>query len=126
MTDRLFFTRLATLTACTAALLSIAVLFVPPIQTHTGFALATVLLFVLISIGLFYAGRSTAGSSSKLAFTNLVSVSVFGKMVLAVAALFMYKQLAQPSNQWFVAIFLLVYVVYTVFEVWFMTKLAKT
>ena len=47
-------------------------------------------------------------------------------MVLAMAALFVYQQVAVPSNQWFVGIFLWCYVVFTAFEVWFMTKLAKT
>lgn len=126
MTDKVFFTRLATITASTIVLLALFLLILPAAQVHKTFAGAAVLLFVLVSIGLFYAGRSTAASSSKLAFTNLVSASVFGKMLLAVAALFVYQQSAQPTNQWFVGIFLLVYVVYTVFEVWFMTKLAKT
>ncbi len=126
MTDKAFFTRLAGITAGTAVLLLIFLMVLPEAQTHKTFALASVLLFVLVSIGLFYAGRSTAASTSKVAFTNLVSASVFGKMLLAVAALFVYQQSAQPPNQWFVGIFLLVYVVYTVFEVWFMTKLAKT
>ncbi len=85
----------------------------------------TILLFVVVCTGLYYAGRSAANSSSKLAFNNIVSISVFGKMVLAVAVLFVYQQTAKPTNEWFVGIFLTVYVIYTVFEVWFMTKLAR-
>jgi hypothetical protein len=38
----------------------------------------------------------------------------------------MYQQVAMPTNQWFVGIFLWCYVVFTAFEVWFMTKLAKS
>ena len=126
MTDKAFFTRLAGITAGTAVLLIFLLMVLPEARVHKPFAVASVLLFVLVSIGLFYAGRSTATSTSKVAFTNLVSASVFGKMVLAVAVLFIYQQSAQPANQWFVGIFLLVYVVYTIFEVWFMTRLAKT
>jgi hypothetical protein len=47
-------------------------------------------------------------------------------MVIALAVLFVYQQTAQPTNQWFVGIFLWCYVVFTSFEVWFMTKLART
>lgn len=83
------------------------------------------MLFILIGVGLYYAGKSAAGSSSKLAFNNLIAASVFGKMLLALAVLFIYQQAAQPTDSWFVGIFLLVYVIYTVFEVWFMTKLSK-
>lgn len=117
---------MAGITAGTAAALSILLLLLPQAQIHKGFALSMLLLFILICIGLFYAGRSAAGSSSKLAFNNIISASVFGKMVLAVAVLFVYQQSVKPENQWFVGIFLLVYVVYTVFEVWFMTQLART
>lgn len=126
MTDKAFFTRLVGITAGTAAILTVLLLLLPAAQIHQGFALAIILLFVLVCTGLFYAGRSAAGSSSKLAFNNLVSVSVFGKMLLAVGVLFVYQESVQPNNQWFVGIFLLVYIVYTVFEVWFMTLLART
>ena len=124
MTAKLFFIRLAAISAGTALLLTILFALLPQMQEHRPFALLSILLFILVCIGLFFAGRSAAHSSSKVAFTNLVSASVFGKMVLAIAALFVYQQAAELSNQWFVGIFILVYVVYTVFEVWFMTKLA--
>ena len=51
--------------------------------------------------------------------------SVFGKMVVSLGFLLGYKQIAHPTNQSFVIIFLLCYVVYTGFEVRFMTQLAK-
>ncbi len=81
--------------------------------------------FVLVSIGLYFAGRNAALSSSKVAFNGVVTSSVFGKMFLAIGLLFAYQSAALPTNQWFVGIFLFVYIVYTVFEVWFMSKLAR-
>ena len=83
------------------------------------------MLFTVVCIGLFFAGASAILSSNKYAFTNLVTVSVFGKMVLAMVFLFAYQRVIKPQNEWFVAIFLVAYVIYTVFEVWFMTQLAK-
>jgi hypothetical protein len=94
-------------------------------QPHWQFSIGSVALFVLLCAGLFYMGKNSARSTNKYAFTNLVSVSVFGKMVLAMAGLFFYQQIAHPQNQWFVGIFLWCYLVFTAFEVWFMTKLAK-
>lgn len=125
MTNQAFFSRLAGITAATSALLLLLHRLIPPIQPHGLFAIATVGLFVLICTGLYFAGRSAVRSSSKLAFNNIVSASVFGKMLVAVAVLFVYQQVTKPANEWFVGVFLLVYVVYTAFEVWFMTKLAK-
>lgn len=125
METKPFLIRLSLLTAGTAAVLSILLLLVPAAQLHWKFAIAAVALFVLICIGLFYMGRDAAQSRNKLAFNNVISLSVFGKMLASVAALFIYQKMAAPANEWFVAIFLLTYVVFTVFEVWFMTKLAK-
>ena len=126
MDSRRFLSQLASVTGGTALALAALYLAVPQAQVHGKFAAGTVLLFVCISIGLFFAGASTAKSSSKMAFNNVISLSVFGKMVVSLAALFIYKSVAKPENTWFVLIFLLVYIVYTVFEVMFMTKLAKS
>jgi len=125
MYPRYFFKYLAIVTASSAAFLGVLHVTAPQAQMHWKLAIATVLLFVLVCIGLFYAGSSAAKSSNKYAFTNLVSLSVFGKMVLTLAFLYVYQQVTHPENQWFVGIFLFCYVVYTSFEVWFMTKLAK-
>lgn len=125
MTAKTFFIRLSGLSAATALLLALLWWLAPSAQVHGGFMVLTVLLFAGVCTGLFFAGRRAAQSSSKMAFNNLVSVSVFGKMLLAVAALYIYQQVAEPPNQWFVGIFLSVYVIYTAFEVSFMTKLAK-
>lgn len=126
MHTNLFFKYLAIVTLGVSiglfALHSLAV----PAQSHAAFSIISVGLFVGVCIGLYYAGLSALRSSSKFAFTNLVTVSVFGKMVVSLTALFLYQKLAVPENQWFVGIFLLCYVVFTVFEVWFMSKLAKS
>lgn len=126
MTTRIFFPNLLLVAAATAAALAALHFFAPPAQPHWKFAIGAVLIFILVCTGLFYAGKSAAQSKNKYMFTNLVSASVFGKMALAMALLFAYQRVAQPQNQWFVGIFLWCYTVFTAFEVWFMTKLAKS
>ena len=126
MSPRSFFQNLFFVSAGAALVLLGLHFFAPQAQPHWKFAIGSVLLFALVCTGLFYAGASSARSQNKHAFTNLVSVSVFGKMVIALAALFVYQQVAAPVNQWFVGIFLWCYVVFTGFEVWFMTRLARS
>lgn len=125
MTPRSFFTGLLAVTAGAGLGLALLHLLLPPVREHWRFALATLSLFILLCLGLFFAGQNAVRSSSKLAFNGLVSVSVFGKLFLALGFLFAYQKLAQPTNQWFVAVFLWTYVAYTCFEVWFMTRMAK-
>ena len=125
MTNQQFFSALAAVTAATATLLGVLHVLLEPMQMHLPLSVSTLVIFVLLCIGLFVAGKKTARSTSKVAFNGLVSASVFGKMLLAIAILFVYQETNKPTNQWFVGLFLLVYVIYTVFEVWFMTKIAK-
>ena len=126
MRNKDFFGHLALVTAATAALLGSLHLYAPQAQSHGNFAVASMVLFIVVCVGLFFAGKSAVKAKNKHAFTNLVSLSVFGKMVLAIAFLFVYQKVAKPSNEWFVGIFLLSYIFYTGYEVWFMTKLAKS
>ncbi|MFN0015909.1 MAG: hypothetical protein ACKVU2_15305 [Saprospiraceae bacterium] len=125
MSNKSFFIYLiCTSTGAGGALAALLALF-PSAQAHAGFAVGTLVLFAIICAGLFFAGKNAAGSSSKVAFNNLVAVSVFAKMFVSIAVLFAYQQTTHPENTWFVGIFLLTYLIYTVFEVWFMTKLGK-
>jgi FtsH-binding integral membrane protein len=126
MESSTFFKWLAVVTLGTAGVLAGLHLLLPEAQAHWKFSVASLVLFTLVCTGLFFAGESAARSKSRVAFINLVSGSVFGKMVLAVAFLFVYQRIAKPENEWFVGIFLWCYVVYTGFEIWFMTRLART
>lgn len=126
MQTKSFLFNLAIVTLGTSALLAGLHFYAPQAKPHGQFAIATIGLFMVVCIGLYFAGASAAAAKNKHAFTNLVSVSVFGKMVLAVGWLFLYQKVSNPVNEWFVAIFLLCYVIYTGFEVWFMTKLARS
>lgn len=121
-----FYTALAGTALLCAALFSLPAVLLPDWMAHWPLALITGGAFIALSIGLYIAGTQLARSSNLNAFNMMISVSVFGKMVLAIALLYLYQAAFQPQNQWFVGVFLLFYVVFTVFEVWFMTVLAKT
>lgn len=126
MESNTFFKWLAIVSAGTAAGLAALHTLLPEAKAHWKFAIASLVLFVLLCMGLFFAGARAARSKSRVAFINLVSGSVFGKMVLAVVFLLIYQRTAHPENEWFVGIFLFCYVVYTGFEIWFMTRLARS
>ncbi len=125
MTSKSFFNGLLAVTAGAALGLALLHFLLPPVQTHWKFSIATLLFFGLLCLGLFLAGQNAMRSSNKFAFTGLVSTSVFGKLVVSLVFLFAYQQISHPANQWFVAIFLWCYVIYTGFEVWFMTRMAR-
>ena len=62
--------------------------FFPPAHPHWKLAAGSVVLFAAICAGLFFAGLSAVKGNNKYAFNNLISASVFGKMVVSVGFLF--------------------------------------
>ncbi len=119
-----FFSSLALVTFGTAAALG-GLHFLELFRPHWAVSAMSLALFVAISVGLFFAGESAAKSSSKMAFNNLITASVLGKIVLSMVALLIYFKTVKPADRYFVLPFLLVYVVFTAYETWFMLKLAK-
>ena len=120
-----FLSRLALVAAGAVAALGLLYYAVPGARPYGTFILATLGLFVVICLLLYYFGLRTARSANRYAFNGLISVSVFGKMVVTMLFLGLYRKVAAPENEWYVLIFLLTYAVYTVYEVWFMMRLAK-
>lgn len=125
MDFRQFLTRLILVTIGTAAALAGLIYLIPEARALDKFVIGTLGLFVVISLALYALGASAARSRNKLAFTSLISISVFAKMVIALGFLALYRKLAAPVGSWYVLLFLLAYVVYTGYEVWFMAKLGR-
>ncbi len=120
-----FFTGLFLVTVVAGLVLSGLYILIPQLQQYALFGVFTVILFVVVCVSLFLAGLRAQKSLHKNAFTELISLSVFGKMGLVVVYLFVFQQMAKPQNDWYVVVFLLCYSLYTAFEVWFMTRLAR-
>jgi hypothetical protein len=83
-------------------------------------------LFVGISIFLFSMGKYTARATDKYLFHGVIMASVFIKLIAGLTALFLYTRKYLPVNNLYIWVFLIIYVVFTSWEVAFMTRLAKT
>jgi hypothetical protein len=125
MTNTQFFRSLGIVILTTGAVLGLLHYLIAPMQSHWKISLIGIGLFTAVCTALYLAGRQALRSTNKVAFNGLISGSVFGKMVLTLVTLFVYQKAVRPDNQWFVGIFLLIYIVFTAYEVWFMSKLAK-
>jgi hypothetical protein len=124
MENRSFWQGLGWVTLAVSALLGVLTVLLPGSPELRPLSIATVTLFVIICTILYFTGRKAAQSRNKNAFNGLITISVFGKMLLSVGFLLAYQKSVQPADHWYVGVFLLVYTVYTGFEVWFMQKLA--
>ena len=93
--------------------------------SSTGFFLVSIGFFFLLSLAMFYAAAKAAISKDQNAFTRLIMVFTMVKMLLSVVLVVVYQKVAQPEDVLFVVPFFVIYIVYTVFETIFMTKLGK-
>ena len=82
-------------------------------------------VFVLFCLVVFWYARLIARSRQDFTFFGVVSGSFMVKLVGAIAFLYAYQEWIRPKDEGFAIHFIIVYLVYTAYEVYFLTKLAK-
>jgi len=98
---------------------------IPSLNTHIPFSVIIISLFSVLSLSIYYIGNHLANSSNKYLYNNLIIINVMLKIVLSVSAIIVYVKVTHPENNWYLLIFILIYILFTIFEVYFMTKQAK-
>ena len=124
MNRRRFFIQLSLITVslvCIVFLIS----FFPIIHSHQFFLLGSILFYSLLSIAMFYLAAKAAVSKDKNAFTRLVMILTFIKLLLTVVLVIFYKKIANPDDITFIIPFFLIYFAYTIFETIFLSRLGK-
>lgn len=124
MDQRSFFIQLGLL-SLGAAILLFFLNRLPQLQAYSTLSWISLAAFVGLSILMYLAGRRAAESDNKNDFTNAVVGFTAGKMFLAILVLLGYSQLAQPPDKLFIIPFFAVYLIYTIFETYFMMKLGR-
>ncbi|WP_235297558.1 hypothetical protein [Portibacter marinus] len=95
------------------------------IGKFTDFSIYAIIAFSLLSYVMFYLGKMAAKSSNKYTFNNIIIGNMILKMFLCVIIILVYKNIYQIESRAFLLPFLVIYLAYTIFETYFLTKLAK-
>ena len=83
------------------------------------------LFFFMFCVLIFHLGRASAMSSDKNRFTSVVMSMIFLKLVLTLVIVLSYNKLVTKVYLHHIISFLVSYLFYTVYEVYFMSKLAR-
>ena len=94
-------------------------------QRYNGVVWFSLALFIPLSICMFFVGKRASTSANKSLFHSLIMPFTFIKMLSAVIVLLIYKKVFHPETKYFLLPFFLVYFVFTIFETYFMIKIAK-
>ena len=86
---------------------------------------AGLLFFASLTAGIYFPSAKASLSKDKNAFTRLVMLFTFVKMFLTAGLIIGYHQVFQPTDNFFLIPFFLIYIVFTSFETVFMSKLGK-
>jgi hypothetical protein len=124
MEKKTFFISLAILTL-SLVLVSLILNGKGEIGKFTDFSLMCIGAFVSLSIGIYYLGVQAINSANKYSFNNLVVINMILKMIVSVLIILIYKQINEVESRGFIIPFLVIYLSYTIFETYFLTKLAK-
>ncbi len=119
-----FFFQLGIVTILTA--IGIATIsYFPTLQSYVPLAVVSLVFFTLLSIVMYYTSIWMVRSRNKNDFTNIVLFFIITKMLFSVVLVLLYFRLAQPTERYFVVSFLVIYLIYTIFETHFMMKVGK-
>ena len=124
MTVRTFWLQISVLTIGTIALL-FGLSLTEPLQPYRNFSWISLFFFVILSISMYLIGKKAALSPQKNLFTQLILVFTLIKMLLSVLIVLLYHRAVLPESNWFLLPFFLVYLIYTIFETYFMIRIGK-
>lgn len=82
--------------------------------------------FTLLSIMIYFLTEHLEKQNNKGMLINLVIINVMFKFLLAIGIVMVYHKLKDPEDGIFVLPFIIIYVIFTIFETYFMSIQAKS
>jgi len=99
--------------------------WIPAFSGHLFFSSVLTLVFALLCIVIYLSGNKIASSKNKYLYNNLIIINFALKIMLSFIAVFSYVKLTEPQDHNYLIAFVLLYIIFTAFEVYFMSIQAK-
>lgn len=125
MTKQSFFKGLAGVSVGLGLLLLLQNFF-PPIKEHQVFNWISWFFFIVFTLLVYIMADRAAKSPNLNVFSSVILGVIFIKMVFILFAVVIYKKVAAPESLWFLIPFFIIYLTFTIFEVYFISILGKT
>ena len=94
-------------------------------QKTVDLSLISIFVFTVLSILLFLMLQRSVKSPNRQLFISYTMLNTLVKMVLSITLLVTYKKVVHPSDASFIIPFLVIYVIFTIFETKFMLQIAN-
>lgn len=96
----------------------------PVFQAYTDLTFFSLFLFVLLTLIIVFLAPRLARQPKGQPFLGLVVYSILLKIGLAFVVLLLYREWKHPASGNFVLPFLFIYLVFTIFETWYLMKVS--
>ncbi len=108
-------------------LLSFCMYFVhliPELKPYSDLSFYSICMFSVMSIILYLFLRNSLFNKDKQVFISITLGNMLVRMLGSIILLLIYRNICLPADSKFIISFLIVYVVFTIFETYFMVSLA--
>jgi len=119
-----FYKKISILTGCLLIFLTVLAQF-SPFQNTFYFSIISTLVFFIFTSSVYHIGLRVVDSPNKNLFSGVAITSIIVKLILILGFLFTYQAVEGPISKHYLFPFILIYLVYTVFETMVMMRLAK-
>jgi len=96
-----------------------------PLKPYLDFAVICFSFFTALTLIVFIAGDALVKQSNKMLFSYFAMFIILFKLLAAIGIVWGYNSIIQPANKHYVILFIVLYFVFTIFEVKILTKLSK-
>lgn len=125
MTFPQFLVQLGIVCISTTIILSIFHFAFPPLLPYENFSWICLAAFMIYSVSLFILAKSTSASENKNLFTGVMMLSSLSKILFSIILVLVYSKMTQPQSSWFLLPFFTNYLIFTILEVNFMSKVGR-
>lgn len=94
------------------------------LAVYADFSYLSIVFFIGLSVIFYYLGQIVSRSKNLYLFNGLVAFIVITKMTFCTLLIIVYFKKMHPPDKFFVVPFFLYYIIYTIFELFLMSKFA--
>lgn len=92
---------------------------------YFDFSILSIVFFVFLCLAFYFMGQIVSQSKNLYLFNGLVAFIVISKMTFCTLFIIVYFKKMHPGDKFFVVPFFIYYIIYTIFELQFMSKFAR-
>jgi hypothetical protein len=98
---------------------------VPHFENFFSLGFYSFFIFLILSIIVFRIAKRIVNHPNRTKFISFIISNMLLKMVITVAIVLVYFKIMKPASKYFIVPFLTIYLIFTIFETYFLLKVAN-